>query len=124
VPAGSTAGPSSIVRDFFGNGYSCPRGGGHPHRCHLFVHGYKACWCLLDQFQGGEIFVNICGIAGGINAVCYALPGLMWPTTMAARVDFTSTIEPSLRKSSKNNSIGNPEKKKKEKERKKERKER
>ena len=41
VPAGSTAGPSSFVRDFFGNGYSCPRGargvyrgvargGGHP----------------------------------------------------------------------------------------------
>jgi hypothetical protein len=26
LPAGSTAGPSSFVRDFFGNGLTCPRG--------------------------------------------------------------------------------------------------
>ncbi len=26
LPAGSTAGPGSFVRDSFGNGYSCPRG--------------------------------------------------------------------------------------------------
>ena len=26
VPAGSTEGPSYFVRDFFGNGYNCPRG--------------------------------------------------------------------------------------------------
>ncbi len=26
LPAGSAAGPSSFVRDFFGNGAGCPRG--------------------------------------------------------------------------------------------------
>ncbi len=63
VSAGYTAGPSSFVRDFFSNGYSCQwsargvyrrvaRGGGHPHMSASVSRGRERGG--LHIFIGGE----------------------------------------------------------------------